>query len=334
LKYLTEFNSKSKLPSRSKSAFTDFQTFSTEKIETIRSLLKKRLQAIQCEGDCCVVAVGSYGRYEASAQSDLDVYVIYSKKMSADTEEDINEIIQDTAKNAGAKCSVGFESISIDAMYKNIGGKEDTNPSITNRILFLLESECLYNEPFFNDAYKKILKKYLKDIIKYDNKPPRFLLSDIIRYYRTICVDYEFKTTEDNKEWAIRNIKLRFSRKGLYFGGIVILLNSLNKHNSTRYDYIIENLRLPFADKISHILLEQKMTDTYENILVLYADFLREIGRKSVRNHLDNLKKVDREKDKVFHNLTEMSRQFNADLLGLLNDCKWGDKNYLDFLVL
>ncbi len=334
MKYLTEFYSKSKPLSRSISTLTNFYTFSAEKIDIIRSLLKNRLQTVRCDGDCCVVAVGSYGRYEASAQSDLDVYVIYNKKMSADTERDINKIIQDTAKKAGVKCSVGFESISIGAMYKNIGGKEETNPSITNRILFLLESECLYNEPFFNDAYEKILWKYLKDIIRFDNKPPRFLLSDIIRYYRTICVDYEFKTTEDNKEWAIRNIKLRFSRKGLYVGGIVILLNSLNKHSSTRYDYIKENLRLPFADKISHILVEQGMADAYKNILVLYADFLREIGTKSVRNHLDNLKKVDRENDKVFHNLTEMSRQFNANLLGLLNDCKWGDKNYLDFLVL
>ncbi len=282
MKYLSEFHSKSKLLSRSISTLTDFHAYSTDKIAAIRSHLKKRLQTVQCEGDYCIVAVGSYGRYEASAQSDLDVYVIYSKKMSAATEKTINKIIRDIAMKAGVKCSVGFESISIDAMYKNIGGKEDTNPSITNRILFLLESACLFNEPSFNDAYEKILKKYLKDIIKSDNKPPRFLLSDIIRYYRTICVDYEFKTTEGNKKWAI----------------------------------------------------EQKMTDAYKDILVLYADFLREIGKESAREHLDNLKNADREKDKVFLTMTEKSRQFNDKLLGLLNDCKWGDKNYLDFIVL
>lgn len=219
-------------------------------------------------------------------------------------------------------------------MYKNIGGKKDTNPSITNRILFLLESECLYNDLFFSNSYEKILTKYLKDIIESDNKPPRFLLSDIIRYYRTICVDYEFKTTEDNKEWAIRNIKLRFSRKGLYFGGIAILLNSLNKSSIDRYDYIVSNLRRPFADKISHLLLEQGKADVYKDILILYADFLYEIGKKRVRAHLDDLKKIDRKKDELFLVMTKKAGQFNDNLLALLHAGEWGGKDHLDLLVL
>ena len=324
----------STLPSRSISRLAGFHSFSTGKINSIRSVLQRRLKSVKYNGDFCIVSVGSYGRYEASEQSDLDVYVIHSKKMMDDTKGKINEIVQDTARKTGIKCSGGFESISLAAMYKNIGGKKDTNLSITNRILFLLESECLYNNSFFTNSYEKILRKYLKDIIESDNKPPRFLLSDIIRYYRTICIDYEFKTTEDNKEWAIRNIKLRFSRKGLYFGGIAILLNSLNKRGIDRYDYIVSNLRRPFADKISRILLEQGMADGYKNILILYADFLYEISKKGVRTHLDDLKKADRKKDELFLVMTKKARQFNDNLLDFLHAGKWGGKDYLNLLVL
>ena len=116
-------------------------------------------------------------------------------------------------------------------------------------------------------------------MLKFNKQAPRFLLSDIIRYYRTICVDYEFKITEENKDWALRNIKLRFSRKGLYFGGIAILLNSMNKRDTDKYDYIRKNLRLPFADKIAHILLEQQKASEHANILSLYAAFLAKISR-------------------------------------------------------
>jgi len=45
----------------------------------------------------------------------------------------------------------------------------------------------------------------------------RFLLHDLIRYYRTICVDFEYKTYENGKPWGDRNIKIQFSRKFLYF---------------------------------------------------------------------------------------------------------------------
>ena len=67
---------------------------------------------------------------------------------------------------------------------------------------------------------------------------------------------------------------------------------------------------------------------------VVYADFIRDISKRSVRRRLDTLIKADMKKDEVFISLTEMSRQFNTDLLDLLNNCKRGDKNYLDFLVL
>jgi predicted nucleotidyltransferase len=334
LKYLKEFHSHSSLPSLALSTIKDFHAFSTKKINAIRGLLEKRLSAIKYDGEYCIVAIGSYGRYEACKESDLDVYVIYSKKMLPETIKKINKIVQQTSKQAGIECSTGFESISLNEMHKNIGGKKDTNSSITNRILFLLESECLYNDPFFSKSYEKILRKYLNDIIESDNKPPHFLLSDIIRYYRTICVDYEFKTTEDNKEWALRNIKLRFSRKGLYFGGIAVILNSLNKHNDNRYNYVKENLRIPFADKISHILLEQEKAADYKDILVLYADFLREIGKKSVRIHLDKLERENRNKDRIYSELTGKAKYFNNNLRHLLDDGNWGGKNYLDFLVL
>jgi len=331
---LERLHSHSALPVRSISTFEDFHFFSEKKIESVRQFLGERLKEIRFKGEFCVVAVGSYGRYEASEQSDLDVYVIYTSKMHWATRNKIDGIIRETAKGSGIKCSGGFESIPLADMRKNIGGKNDTNSSITNRILFLLESECLYNERFFNKAYEEILKKYLKEVLDSKDKPPRFLLSDIIRYYRTICVDYEFKTIEANKEWAIRNIKLRFSRKGLYFGGIIVLLNSLNKNADIRYDYIKNNLRSPFADKMSHILLDQKISDGYKDILVLYADFLQEISKKRVRDQLDELKKADRKEDAVFCKLSKMSGQFNTHLLELLHHCRWGDKNCFDFLVL
>ena len=104
------------------------------------------------------MAVGSYGRYEASRESDLDGYVIYEKNLPRKILAAIDSKIKKAAKEANIRFSDGFEHISLNDMHKNIGGKDDTNLSITNRILFLLESECLYGQPFYSFSYRKILK--------------------------------------------------------------------------------------------------------------------------------------------------------------------------------
>lgn len=334
LLYFDEFCKKTKLPSATRARIADSYRFTSEKISLAKKLLQKELTGISSKNKYCIVAVGSYGRYEASQESDLDGYVIYEKNLSKKTIALINKKIKDVAKSCGMELSRGFSPISFEKMYKNIGGKRDTNSSITKRILFLLESECLYGQLFYSFSYRKILKKYLDDVLKFNKQAPRFLLSDIIRYYRTICVDYEFKITKENKDWALRNIKLRFSRKGLYFGGIAILLNSMNKRDTDKHDYIRKNLRLPFADKIAHILLEQQKSHEHAKILTLYADFLKEISKKRIRDCLKRLHKSDRAKDKKFCSLEKKATDFNESLRKLLNKGTWGGKDYIDLLVL
>lgn len=264
-----------------------------------------------------VVAVGSFGRMEASESSDLDLYILF------DSDRNPNDIIPNeldklqqcinkhVPKQAGDTGTFGPNAyIRFSDLLSNIGGTGDSNELMTRRLLFLLEGTWLYGETRFKEYRRELLGKYVNDDDG-DYTLPKFLLNDIIRYYRTITTDFEHKVTDGNKSWGLRQVKLRFSRKILYFGGIIAVAEAAGATRKNRLDELEKWFDIPGLERLYSAAQAGELEELATHVLELYEVFLAAISDPAQRETLDALDRDNRRACCVYMSLrgkaTELS---------------------------
>jgi hypothetical protein len=206
-------------------------------------------------------------------------------------------------------------SCFIDDVILNIGGKNDTNDTLTRRILLLTEGYGIPQKSMFKKIRENILRKYLADIQSSTDRRPIFLLNDVIRYYRTMCVDYEYKKNEKGKPWAVRLTKLRHSRKLLYFSALLPLIESIDM-KSKRINWLREQFEEYTPLERIILLLNRYGEKKHWDILKLYDNFLSFLASKVKREQLDEVDYDRREKNISYIEMRDNARKFRA----LFND--------------
>lgn len=162
-----------------------------------------------------MVVTGSYGRHEASDQSDLDYFIIGREaERSQAPHQQVADILGKMVTKKPAVNGPFSSYITAEELVNRIGLDGDTNSITTRRLLFLLECEWLYNEAGKRKFFDDLIANYVTSSVTRDSIA-RFLVNDVIRYYRTISVDFEIKTREGDasKAWAPRRLKLVFRER-------------------------------------------------------------------------------------------------------------------------
>ncbi len=286
--------------------------FSASRLERLRASMPSLVPA-----GVAVVACGSYARQEASAASDFDYFAVAPASASEPTwsgplKEGLERIVNVAPAGDGAFGKVETR----ESMVRNIGGQGDDNQKLTRRMLFLLEGAPLSAEDVFADLRRAILDRYLRAVSP-DEPLALFLLHDVIRYYRTMAVDYEFKTTEGEppKPWGLRKVKLMFSRRLLYAGGLFSVAATLEPGRRAKTDRLEELLGLLVTDRIGDICGRSAAAPTLRS----YDRFLAFLEDAEVRRRLEALTLADHE-DPVFAEVKAEGERFAGALLRLFHD--------------
>ena len=295
-------------------ALDEARRFTEDKLKQIRSALDSELKNSPHKEKITIVTVGSYSRGEASESSDLDLYILF------DSDRDAEDVIGTELGNlqkildsyvpteTGSTGTFGADvCIRFTNILSNIGGKDDTNADITRRLLFLLEGTWLYGEARFRQYRQDLLARYIKPNGS-DGKLARFLLNDIIRYYRTIATDFEYKVSDQQQEWGLRQVKLRFSRKILYFSGIVAVAETADLAQRQTLEKIGEWFDCQGLEKIYRASPELSQT---RQVLQLYECFLEQISNPDTRQALEQLQKEERDRCRPYCELREKGNELS-----------------------
>ncbi|MCY3727512.1 MAG: nucleotidyltransferase domain-containing protein [Nitrospira sp.] len=276
------------------------------------SKIRDRLKELSLDNAALLVCCGSYARGEASEQSDIDYVMVSDDTETApDLNERVRSEIRSIVPNSPSEGGAFGATVNRSEILANIGGDDDSNKNITRRILLLLEGEWLFNKEGLRSFRREILERYIGEGMT-DHQLALFLLNDIIRYYRTVAVDYEFKTSGSGepKPWAIRNIKLVFSRKLLYASGLFSIAMTADRARDEKIEILEGLFDRPVMERMIKICGKAAM----EPVLTSYNFFLEKLEDLETRKHLEKLEIGNRD-DRTFRAIKNKGHHFTRELL-------------------
>lgn len=285
---------------------------------TATKLAERRtgLAEFQHDDDVAIVLMGSWGRSEVTSGSDDDFMLLIDGDARPDIQPSKAEI-ETILDHAPGDQGIFGEPVSSRRMVEKIGLEEDSNSNLSRRMLFLLESVYATCPDIYAAVREQLLHRYVDESVK-NYRPPRFLLNDIIRYWRTMCVDFAGKEHEGPDKWGLRNVKLRTARKMLFAGGLLPVFECARLTTDEMPGYLCDQLQMPPVDRIAGAFLRHRATDPGGRALGAYDDFLGLLNDPICREQLQAVTREQAKTSAVFAEAARLGKELEHGLLALL----------------
>lgn len=318
------------------------RSYSLDRIEDLSMKLGKEPELVSHK-DLCVYVTGSFGRLEAAPRSDVDVFFLHSGRAAENGLSRVSKALVDAAVITTCR-QLHFPEFTKGCLYLDIhhigdilehlgSPVDDAKNYFTARMLLLTESKPLVNVERYEAALQTIVESYLRDFHDHEKKfMPVFLVNDVIRYWKTICLNYESRRnrTVDPPDEAkknkihVKNFKLKFSRIMTCFSYIAALLHL---GTSVTHGKIVEISKLTPIERIELIGREsERCQEVVARLLSEYDWFLERTSGNDGAAEQWLAERGDR--NAAF----ERARGFGAEMYALLSVAS-DDRDFLRYLV-
>jgi predicted nucleotidyltransferase len=284
--------------------------------------------------DTSLVVFGSLARGEFTDASDIDWTLLVDGITIPEHLTVARQISEELAKlkskPPGRTGTFGNMGSSHNLIHC-IGGEDDTNANTTRRSLLLLEACPVGDDQVFTRVRNNLLKRYLEEDMglwrgSTLTKIPHFLLNDFARYWRTMAVDFADKQHDRFYEgFALRNIKLRLSRKLLYISGLLTCFRCqldfpnqeervafFSRENSVAVAAYIRGLldRTPLDTTAQTLSLFVENREKIGQMFEAYDQFLGMLSDVTKRKHLEDLLPDQLDSDSIYAEARDISHRF------------------------
>lgn len=264
----------------------------TQSMETQQRIINafSKCQPI-CDAGITIFGAGSLARKEIGHKSDLDLFVLCEKNAKSRLQEYtlFGQLIDINKELGFPKFSNDGEYLilyNIDDLISKTGSRrDDIENTFTARMLLLLESFPIINNSLYKKTLERTIDNYFRDDIGTKTFKPLFLLNDLLRYWRTLCLNYEERRKEPDRPWRKKNINLRFSRMATVFGTILpIVAEPIVEPNSLKK--LLARTPLERLAYGVSLLNDQELVNQWPEILDNYETFLTWKEDDDVEKHL------------------------------------------------
>lgn len=288
--------------------YSERKAYTEETLQDLRSRLSETPDLI--DGKACIYATGSFGRGEASRNSDPDLFIgaTASDPQGSDNHKKLSRLDEVCVKADLIRAIrvMKLPEFDGDGEYlrqhtiydfkKNLGkADDDKQNTFTARLLLLLESKAVLGESVYHNILDSVVNIYWQDYEDHqEDFKPMFLVNDIQRLWRTLCVSYETKRLQggdenpDRKKKArLKNFKLKYSRVMTCYSAILCLLSVYDKNGTVTPDCAKSLIKMSPLERI-YWLRDDTSDATFNEIIESYEHFL-EISSKEDTDLMEDL---------------------------------------------
>jgi len=247
---------------------------------------------LRAPGIVTVAVSGSLGRLEAGPHSDGDLIVVLADDVPpGDARASAMRIVWEALaplrlpppRPTGIFTTPTTRAELCDP--SSLGRVADDVPTFGKRFQLLLDAHPIYAADNHAALVRALVERYATGFVARDpGKVWTYLLNDLVRYFRSLCLESQWDFSARGGGWYVRSLKLRHSRVAIY-AGLLLLLGESGKEKRDKVGWLTARLSRTPLERIAEVYVANGDSH-FLRVAEAYDRFLARMGDPAVRAEL------------------------------------------------